>query len=169
MSVFRRYKGKTVKHGDKNYAKGTWCIRKKVNGRLISKSLAGARTEEEALRFAEAILELETVSPLEILNRRYERMSEPKPEITGHVYLIHAVGTKRYKIGYSTKPKLRIKALQTHSPVPLEIISVMKGHVHLEASLHARFHQWRVQGEWFEFDDAAEVRKVFELANDVSF
>jgi integrase len=48
MSVFKKYKGKRLKAKDKDWSKGTWYIWKRINGRIIHKSLKDAQTKEQA-------------------------------------------------------------------------------------------------------------------------
>lgn len=74
------------------------------------------------------------------------------------VYMI--AGGGRLKIGLSDDPIARVAAMQTGSPVPLELVACMSGGSMLESELHARFDRLRVYGEWFE--DAAEIREAFK-------
>jgi hypothetical protein len=48
---------------------------------------------------------------------------------TGFVYVIHAVGTNRVKIGYSTKPEKRLLHLRTGSPFELRLLGKWPGTV----------------------------------------
>jgi hypothetical protein len=163
--VYKRFNGKRVKHGSKEYERATWYISKRIRGRLIHEALNGVRSEADALRFEQAIIDRETMSPLDFVRRHAMQMGEPPLSVDGFIYLIRAVGTMRYKIGYSTKPSQRIRALQTHSPVPLEIVDTMPGNKSVEAYLHAKFHECRVKGEWFEIADETRIRRMFELGN----
>jgi hypothetical protein len=65
----------------------------------------------------------------------------------GKVYFIRA-GDK-IKIGFSTRPLDRLKALQTAHPGCLEIIGIMHGAFSLEGRLHEQFSRYRIRGEWF--------------------
>jgi hypothetical protein len=55
----------------------------------------------------------------------------------------------KIKIGFSTRPEVRARNLQTHSP--LKILVTIPGDRVREAKLHKRFHKIRVDGtrEWF--------------------
>lgn len=54
------------------------------------------------------------------------------------------------KIGYTkSHPKIRLDALQTGSPVSLELIAFVKGDQSLERAFHEAFAPLRWQGEWF--------------------
>lgn len=53
------------------------------------------------------------------------------------------------KIGSTTKdPNVRLKSLQTGSPVRLRVIAVKRG-IHHEHDLHELFAPHRLEGEWF--------------------
>lgn len=66
----------------------------------------------------------------------------------GNIYFIRA-GDK-IKIGYSTRPLGRLKALQTSHPGKLELIGTRPGSREFETELHDRFIALHVRGEWFE-------------------
>jgi hypothetical protein len=70
----------------------------------------------------------------------------------GFVYIIHAVGTNRVKIGYSLEPERRLADLQTSSPFPLVLIGSRDGTPDLEQILHQHLSEYRCVGEWFEID-----------------
>lgn len=76
---------------------------------------------------------------------------------TGFIYLIHAVGTKRFKIGFAIDPERRLRHLSTGSPFQLELLAVRKGPQHHEAQMHRYFAEYRVNGEWFEPRRSAEA------------
>lgn len=48
MSVFKRYKGKRINAKDKDWSKGTWYVWKRLNGRIIHRSIPEAQTKEQA-------------------------------------------------------------------------------------------------------------------------
>ncbi len=85
---------------------------------------------------------------------RLERTSlgRIKPGREGWVYLIHAEGTDRYKIGRSVNPVARHQTLQKQSPYPLKIVDSFwtMDTVHDEAYIHERCKDNRKYGEWFE-------------------
>lgn len=74
----------------------------------------------------------------------------------GIVYLVHASGTNLYKIGMTiNNVQKRVSELQTGSPHELKCIAALQSdeaHV-MESRLHHRFKNYRVRGEWFEFDE----------------
>jgi len=63
------------------------------------------------------------------------------------VYFIEGAG--RIKIGVAQDPQSRLDALQTGSPVPLNILAVCEGGYERESELHQRFVSSRLYGEWF--------------------
>lgn len=69
------------------------------------------------------------------------------PESEGVVYFVR--GGDYIKIGYSTKWRGRMAALQTASPVPLELLHVEPGNVAKERAYHRHFKHLHSQGEWF--------------------
>lgn len=68
------------------------------------------------------------------------------------VYLLNAVSTNWYKIGYTRGDvKMRVASLQTGCPFKLRLVAVRSGTEITEASLHQAFWKQRGLGEWFEF------------------
>jgi len=71
------------------------------------------------------------------------------------VYIIHACGTQKFKIGIANNFRTRFKSLQTSSPEELEpfyFYSTVKYRT-LEKFLHNTFKNKCIGREWFEFDD----------------
>lgn len=64
------------------------------------------------------------------------------------VYFIQAQ-TGQIKIGIAASPELRLRALQTGSPVTLALLATRSGGRPKEAEYHARFAVHRLHGEWF--------------------
>lgn len=71
----------------------------------------------------------------------------------GYIYLIHAEGTNRYKIGRSVNPIARAADIQKQSPYQLKIIESAwtLDAPFDEAELHKCYAKWKVFGEWFSF------------------
>ena len=61
------------------------------------------------------------------------------------------------KIGYSKNPASRLSALQTASPYPLKILALKSGGTEVEADLHKRFSESRLEGEWFRLTTRLEA------------
>lgn len=74
------------------------------------------------------------------------------PQEGGYVYVIHALGTSRVKIGYSADPEKRLRELQTGSPFELRLLAKWPGSLDSELSAHRAFADHRCVGEWFEVD-----------------
>ena len=70
----------------------------------------------------------------------------------GYVYFIaqcNKQGNNQVKIGYSKNPKNRLKSLATSSPLPLQLIGMIKGTMEVEKEIHLKFHKDHLQLEWF--------------------
>lgn len=90
---------------------------------------------------------------LDALIERYVRLTaEGEPErLTGVSGTIYVIGYGPYvKIGW-TKGELegRLKGLRTGAPEPLVVYGTIQGTMAEERELHARFADYRLQGEWF--------------------
>jgi Meiotically up-regulated gene 113 len=76
--------------------------------------------------------------------------------VTGFVYFIGGQLSERdarVKIGYTdSKPSVRLKALQTGSPIKLRVLAYLRGDMRLEAKLHETFMPLHLHGEWFSLD-----------------
>ncbi len=68
------------------------------------------------------------------------------------VYIAHAVGTDRYKIGWSVDVCSRISHLQTGCPYLIEVLGVIDTEQDVEKQLHILWGEYQVQGEWFCLD-----------------
>ncbi|MGL4620000.1 MAG: GIY-YIG nuclease family protein [Chroococcidiopsis sp.] len=81
----------------------------------------------------------------------------------GWIYLIHAEGTNRYKIGRSINPIARASEIQKQSPYPLKIVESTwtLDAPSDEAKLHRLFADYRIFGEWFDF--GSEIRNPNKL------
>ncbi len=73
----------------------------------------------------------------------------------GYIYLINAKGTRRYKIGLTTRDvEQRFNELNSsQSPYPLELVTYIETDnvTETEGYLHQRYAFQRRHGEWFEF------------------
>lgn len=79
--------------------------------------------------------------------RNFERFPH-LPGGEGYIYFIRA-GSK-VKIGFSTRPLIRLANLQTSHHEKLEVLGTKPGTKKLEADLHHRFRDFHVRGEWFQ-------------------
>ena len=85
----------------------------------------------------------------------------------GYVYLIHCVGTSLYKIGISKIDYYsRLSTMQSGCPYELEFVDTMHStqYQKLEKTLHAKFKNKRIRGEWFDLDSESlsEVKGYFK-------
>jgi len=85
-----------------------------------------------------------------------------------NVYLIHATGTNRYKIGITSRTiESRLNELNgSQSAYPLELIASIRNanYKAVERHLHEKYAVYRVHGEWFQFDlgKLAEVQRCIQ-------
>lgn len=74
------------------------------------------------------------------------------------VYFIRPAGQRGpVKIGCSVKPAARLHACRAGSPVPLEMVAVMRGDLAVEWGFHARFSHLHLHYEWFSVDDELDL------------
>jgi hypothetical protein len=73
----------------------------------------------------------------------------------GFIYLIHAVGSNRYKIGLASDIPKRMSQLSKQSAFPLALIASHPSNnmPRDEGNWHKVFEKQRVHGEWFELSD----------------
>lgn len=90
------------------------------------------------------------------------------PPLSGLVYLYHAEGTPRYKIGKTQQISVRHKALQKQCPYPLKLIKAIKASdmTSLEKELHLKFAAFRTHGEWFELPSSA-VNEICTMPGEI--
>ena len=67
----------------------------------------------------------------------------------GFIYVVRA--GDRVKIGFSKDVRRRISELQTFFPDELELLLTAPGSIMIEHSLHARFKEFAIKGEWFQY------------------
>jgi hypothetical protein len=86
----------------------------------------------------------------------------------GCVYVINAIGTKHYKIGFSSTPGTddRIRNMQTGNAHELEcILELPTFHYrYIEKFLHIVFKSKRIRGEWFKLNKA-DLKMIEEIFN----
>lgn len=128
-----------------------WHYDFQIKGRRYSGSTkTWSRPEAEAIEHQERMLAKRGL--WEKAHPRKQRV--PKLPV---LYVIHAAGSTRFKIGISRDPKHRLRNLQVGSPVPLAIISTTKvASVEDERHAHRVLAQWRGQGEWFDLGTASD-------------
>lgn len=76
-------------------------------------------------------------------------MSNPTTR-QSYVYVLHAQGTPRVKLGVAYDVEKRRKDLQTGCPYPLVLLAAFPCPRHAERKLHRHFAAYRKSGEYFE-------------------
>lgn len=87
----------------------------------------------------------------------------PTTKPTGYVYVIHAIGTNRIKIGHTTDLKGRLRGLQTAAPYPLQMLANWPGTKARERRVHRYLNQFRKVGEWFEVPPFTVGYQIWQL------
>lgn len=85
-------------------------------------------------------------------------------EQAGFVYILHAEGTNRFKIGYSADPEKRCQSVSQQSPFPIVLIhSYPSDNAYKdEQKLHNMFSNRRIHGEWFCFDSIEHIKVLID-------
>jgi len=85
-------------------------------------------------------------------------------EQPGFVYILHAEGTNRFKIGYSADPEKRCQSVSQQSPFSIVLIhSYPSDNAYRdEQKLHNMFSNRRVHGEWFCFDSIEHIKVLID-------
>ncbi len=65
------------------------------------------------------------------------------------IYFVQIVDDGPIKIGYSRKPLRRVRNLQASNPYTLFVVGLLIGNRDIEASLHQRFAEYWIGGDWF--------------------
>jgi hypothetical protein len=82
------------------------------------------------------------------------------------VYFIRAGNTNHIKIGSTSYPVgRRVATMQTGCPELLRpLLVIPNGSYGLEGCFHRRFAQYRVRGEWFQYEPriSAFIKKIME-------
>ena len=80
------------------------------------------------------------------------------------VYLLHAEGSDRFKIGHSNNPEGRCQKIRQQSPFPISLVcSYMVINAHeCEQKLHKMFSHRRIHGEWFVFESKDHARGLID-------
>lgn len=94
-----------------------------------------------------------------------ELRATSQPARAGYVYLLNEINGQHFKIGRTIDPKERMKTFGVKLPykVQLDVLIETSDMYTLEAQLHAKFADKRVDGEWFALTPA-DVDYVKSLA-----
>jgi hypothetical protein len=77
------------------------------------------------------------------------------------IYLVHALESDFYKIGFATDVKKRLAALRTACPFALKLLATRDGTIGIEQSIHAHLRKHHVRGEWFQFASPPQAMYFF--------
>ena len=85
-----------------------------------------------------------------------------KPSKQGFIYLARDEKTDFIKIGFSTKPEVRERTLQSEKPT-ITFLATFPGTLKEEKALHAEFSEYRIRGEWFclALEDIESIQERF--------
>jgi len=74
------------------------------------------------------------------------------------VYFVLAQGCNKVKIGVTSNVHKRLLTLSSYCPFPLRLLGTIEAGLayDLESSLHEKFSEFKVHGEWYE--DARSIR-----------
>lgn len=89
-----------------------------------------------------------------------EAPAEPVTPKTGYIYVVGAPCIQAVKIGHAANVADRVAGLQTGSPLPLIVLWQHRtlNPKSVEDTLHKRFRDKRVRGEWFDLGpDAVRI------------
>lgn len=85
-----------------------------------------------------------------IIPRLYTNPGVSNRTTPGFIYFIQGESGGLVKIGWATKPEVRMAHMQAHCPVTLRLLHFEPGNGKQERELHAKFAEFRKHGEWFE-------------------
>lgn len=124
------------------------------------------RHQEERARIAEENRlkrEEKMRQAIELASVRYVDGKE-----SSYVYILHAVGSDRYKIGYSKNPFNRAEEINgSQSPFPCIVIAcvLVENAVLTEEVIHIKYQEFRVYGEWFRFSNEMARLAIADLVS----
>jgi hypothetical protein len=96
-------------------------------------------------------------------SKEFQQVHSITPQ--GFVYIISAKGLDLVKIGFSQTPHSRLNALQTGSPVELELFSTWRGTERDERELHCILAEFRTKREWFSLSPQEASRRLDKYFN----
>ena len=87
--------------------------------------------------------------------------------MAGYVYLIGSRTFHWFKIGRSRDARIRVKELGVLLPFKIEVIALWRADAYklLESTLHLKYQDQRINGEWFRFDE----KQIEKLLLDVPY
>lgn len=121
--------------------------------------------DDGKLRECEQMLNAGYVASIVYEHTRRES-TKRKVDRSGYVYLLREVNGAHFKIGKTNNPESRMNTFAVKLPFKVEFECVIKtdNMTALELSLHTRFADKRIDGEWFALNPA-DVEYIKGLAN----
>lgn len=92
-----------------------------------------------------------------------EKKIEARKAVECFIYFVADEKDKHIKIGRTRDVKSRVGQLKTSNPYKLHIVKVIRGTDVQELDIHKMFQVYRVNGEWFEFNE--EIRNYIDTLN----
>lgn len=85
------------------------------------------------------------------------------------VYFIQRLSDGAIKIGFTETAYERFKKLKREIREPVKVLCILEGDMSSEKSYHARFHECRIEGEWFaQGGELVEfIRSMQNTASDI--
>ncbi len=111
-------------------------------------------------------LELDRALGLQPIQEEEQRIVEMaltiiRRESEAGAFLYFIASGDTVKIGTTNDIEKRLGALQTSSPVPLQLLASVTGDRDMERALHRAFIGYRESGEWFRYE--GPVRQLVEI------
>lgn len=110
-----------------------------ANTKGLSRSMAN---------FERMAMERRVAKSIERMRRDDER------NVSGYVYFIRCEGY--VKVGYSSNPSSRLRALAVMCPFPCHVIGKIPGGKKYEADIHVQLKDHHHRGEWFKWTEEVE-------------
>ncbi len=121
------------------------------------------KRKEEERRAAAIREEIDAVRKDKFTDQQLTGLANSPPKKPkGYVYFIQGLCGGAIKIGYSVCPEKRLQALQTGYPDTLTILLMIPGNESIETSIHHKFRDSKLKGEWFR-PDAYLIDGIKEL------
>lgn len=147
-------------------------LRRSFRAEVLEKHVANPcgfePASEDCARYGHVRTEMGSGDPLRprTLGQRFplprRRENDQKHEETPKTYLIGAEGSPLVKIGMAKNPEARVKFLQTGQPMLLSLLWTHEDDH--ERTLHRRFADQRIRGEWFDLTPLGDPVEVVTAA-----
>lgn len=112
-------------------------------------------SEEAAIKYARAYLDRFTLS----MAQPRDMVGVKGPRGKGHVYFIAA--GEYLKVGFTTTDlAIRMRAVDTHSPIAPRLLAAISGTHKTEREWQARLVRHRVRREWFRLEPCLDVLRA---------